>query len=71
MYPSIQDGAVFGADGAGVVVAFGDSRDDGMLNQRVFLLPSHGWDDHPNAPESQCVFSDDAICIAVHLHQVF
>ncbi|KAJ3862465.1 NAD(P)-binding protein [Lentinula novae-zelandiae] len=53
MYPSIQDGAVFGADGAGVVVAFGDSRDDGMLNQRVFLLPSHGWDDHPNAPESQ------------------
>ncbi|KAJ4480089.1 NAD-P-binding protein [Lentinula aciculospora] len=53
LYPSIQDGAVYGADGAGVVVASGDSQDDMMLNQRVFLLPSHGWDDHPDAPESQ------------------
>ncbi|KAJ3963881.1 NAD(P)-binding protein [Lentinula raphanica] len=53
LYPAIQDGAVFGADGAGVVVAAGDSQDNGMINQRVFLLPSHGWDDHPDAPQSQ------------------
>ncbi|KAJ3714923.1 hypothetical protein DFJ43DRAFT_1102913 [Lentinula guzmanii] len=53
LYPGIQDGAVFGADGAGVIVASGDSQNDSMINQRVFLLPSHGWDDHPDAPEFQ------------------
>ncbi|KAE9408346.1 NAD(P)-binding protein [Gymnopus androsaceus JB14] len=51
MYPGVQTGSVFGADGAGVVVASGDANDNAILNRRVFLAPSHGWDDDPDAPE--------------------
>jgi len=51
-YPSIEEGAVFGADGAGVVVASAESDDD-IVNKRVFFAPSHGWDEHPDAPESE------------------
>ncbi|KIK57696.1 hypothetical protein GYMLUDRAFT_45863 [Collybiopsis luxurians FD-317 M1] len=50
-YPAILAGAVYGADGAGVVIASGDANDK-LLNQRVFLTPSHGWDSDPDAPES-------------------
>ena len=39
----------------GVVIASGDTEDDAMLNKRVFLSPSHGWDDDPDAPEGQSV----------------
>ncbi|KAF5364632.1 hypothetical protein D9758_005598 [Tetrapyrgos nigripes] len=51
LYPNIGFGYVFGADGAGTVIAAGDSKDP-LLNTRVFLSPQHGWDNHPDAPES-------------------
>ncbi|GLB34498.1 putative zinc-binding dehydrogenase [Lyophyllum shimeji] len=50
-YPRIAFGAVFGADGAGTVVAAHESN-DALLNRRVFLTPSRGWEKHPEAPES-------------------
>ncbi|KAG6810849.1 hypothetical protein H0H92_010064 [Tricholoma furcatifolium] len=50
-YPRIGFGAVFGADGAGTVIAAHDPHDP-LLNSRVFLTPSRGWDTHPEAPES-------------------
>ncbi|THU80563.1 NAD-P-binding protein [Dendrothele bispora CBS 962.96] len=51
LYPNIGFGYVFGADGAGTVVAASDTKDP-LLNTRVFLSPQHGWDKHPDAPES-------------------
>ncbi|KAF8802847.1 NAD(P)-binding protein [Phlegmacium glaucopus] len=51
-YPGISIGAVFGADGAGTVVASG-SPNDPLLNKRVFLMPSRGWEKDPHAPESR------------------
>ncbi|KAF5389802.1 hypothetical protein D9757_003720 [Collybiopsis confluens] len=51
-YPTIKPGSVYGSDGAGVVVASGDANDK-LLNERVFLTPSHGWEDDPDAPESR------------------
>lgn len=50
-YPRIAFGAVFGADGAGTVVAAHESNEV-LLNKRVFLTPSRGWEKHPEAPES-------------------
>ncbi|KAG6911397.1 hypothetical protein DXG01_016494 [Tephrocybe rancida] len=50
-YPRIAFGSVLGADGAGIVVAAHEPNDP-MLNQRVFLTPSRGWEKHPEAPES-------------------
>ncbi|KAI0823601.1 NAD-P-binding protein [Trametes gibbosa] len=52
MYPGLGFGSVFGADGAGVVVASAD-RNDALLHQRVFLVPMRGWERHPDAPESR------------------
>lgn len=51
-YPGIIPGCTFGADGAGVVVASSDSSDS-FLQKRVFLLPMHGWESDPEAPESK------------------
>ncbi|KAH9833073.1 uncharacterized protein C8Q71DRAFT_252086 [Rhodofomes roseus] len=51
LYPGLAFGAVFGADGAGTVVAAADT-DDPLLNKRVFLVPMRGWKSHPDAPES-------------------
>ncbi|KAF5378269.1 hypothetical protein D9615_008738 [Tricholomella constricta] len=55
-YPRIGFGSVFGADGAGTsfcrtVVAAHESNDP-LLKKRVFLTPSRGWENHPDAPES-------------------
>ncbi|KAF8065366.1 hypothetical protein FPV67DRAFT_1502554 [Lyophyllum atratum] len=50
-YPRIAFGGVFGADGAGTVVAAHESNEP-LLNKRVFLTPSRGWEKHPEAPES-------------------
>ncbi|KAG5730804.1 hypothetical protein E4T56_gene6362 [Termitomyces sp. T112] len=50
-YPRIAFGSVFGADGAGTIVAAHEPNDP-LLNQRVFLTPSRGWEKHPEAPES-------------------
>ncbi|KAL0575682.1 hypothetical protein V5O48_006293 [Marasmius crinis-equi] len=50
LYPNIGIGSVFGADGAGTVIATSDPKDP-LLNQRVFLLPQHGWRSAPEAPE--------------------
>uniref|UniRef100_A0A8H8CPC1 Enoyl reductase (ER) domain-containing protein n=1 Tax=Psilocybe cubensis TaxID=181762 RepID=A0A8H8CPC1_PSICU len=49
-YPNIQLGAVFGGDG--VVIASGTPNDP-LLNKRVFLTPSRGWEKDPHAPESR------------------
>jgi len=51
MYPGIVDGSVLGADGAGTVIASA-TRDDPLINKRVFLTPSRGWEKDPLAPES-------------------
>ncbi|KAJ3551698.1 hypothetical protein NP233_g13030 [Leucocoprinus birnbaumii] len=51
MYPGIVFGSVLGADGAGTVVASG-TENDILVNKRVFLTPSRGWDKDPIAPES-------------------
>ncbi|KZT09674.1 NAD-P-binding protein [Laetiporus sulphureus 93-53] len=51
LYPGIAIGSVMGGDGAGTVVASGDDNDP-LLNKRVFLVPSRGWEQHPDAPES-------------------
>ncbi|KAK7693879.1 hypothetical protein QCA50_003452 [Cerrena zonata] len=51
LYPSIIHGSVFGADGAGVIVASGD-YDEPLLNKRVFLTPTRGWERALLAPES-------------------
>ncbi|CAL1705392.1 unnamed protein product [Somion occarium] len=50
-YPSIIHGSTFGADGAGVVIASGDENDP-LVNKRVFLVPTRGWENDPYAPES-------------------
>ncbi|RDB23123.1 putative zinc-type alcohol dehydrogenase-like protein YogA [Hypsizygus marmoreus] len=51
LYPRIAFGSVFGSDGAGTVVASTTSNDS-LLNKRVFLTPSRGWEQHPEAPET-------------------
>ncbi|KAK7043234.1 hypothetical protein VNI00_008588 [Paramarasmius palmivorus] len=51
LYPNIGFGCVFGADGAGTVIASSDSNDP-LLSKRVFLSPQQGWTSHPDAPES-------------------
>ncbi|KAH6903094.1 hypothetical protein BKA70DRAFT_1515628 [Coprinopsis sp. MPI-PUGE-AT-0042] len=51
-YPWLIDGAVVGSDAAGVVIASSDAQDT-LLNQRVFLVPSRGWKDDPDAPEEE------------------
>ncbi|KAG5644403.1 hypothetical protein DXG03_008570 [Asterophora parasitica] len=51
-YPRVAFGGVFGSDGAGTVVAAYDTNDP-LLNTRVFLTPSRGWETHPDAPESK------------------
>ncbi|KAF8516950.1 hypothetical protein BU17DRAFT_76542 [Hysterangium stoloniferum] len=49
-YPSVTLGRVLGADGAGIVIASG-MPDDALVNRRVFLTPSRGWKNSPEAPE--------------------
>ncbi|KAI0748427.1 NAD-P-binding protein [Daedaleopsis nitida] len=51
LYPGIGVGNVFGADGAGVVIASAD-KNDPLLSKRVFFLPMRGWERDPDAPES-------------------
>lgn len=51
-YPGIAMGSVLGGDGAGVVIASGNTGDP-LLNKRVFLTPSRGWEKAPHAPESR------------------
>ncbi|KAJ8077958.1 hypothetical protein PM082_000159 [Marasmius tenuissimus] len=51
LYPNIGFGSVFGADGAGTVVAAANPNDS-LLNQRVFLSPQHGWRTGIEAPEA-------------------
>ncbi|TCD70270.1 hypothetical protein EIP91_004171 [Steccherinum ochraceum] len=53
LYPGIKHGSAFGGDGAGVVIASGLGSNDKLLNKRVFLVPTRGWKDHPEAPESR------------------
>jgi hypothetical protein len=53
MYPSIGDGATYGADGCGIVIESGRGRSDELLNKRVFLTPSVGWEEAVNGPESK------------------
>ncbi|KAH9980946.1 NAD-P-binding protein [Lactifluus volemus] len=50
-YPGIVLGSTLGADGAGTIVAAYDNRDE-LLNRRVFLVPTRGWDSDPIGPES-------------------
>ncbi|KAJ3479500.1 hypothetical protein NLI96_g9022 [Meripilus lineatus] len=50
-YPGIVQGSIFGADGAGIVVASSE-RNDALLNKRVFLVPMRGWESDSRAPES-------------------
>ncbi|KAF7773148.1 hypothetical protein Agabi119p4_5315 [Agaricus bisporus var. burnettii] len=52
MYPGIVVGSVFGADGAGTVIASAWPEDP-LINKRVFLTPSRGWEKDPSAPESK------------------
>ncbi|ESK90854.1 zinc-containing alcohol dehydrogenase superfamily protein [Moniliophthora roreri MCA 2997] len=51
LYPNIGFGSVFGADGAGIVIASSDPSDT-LLQKRVFLSPQQGWISDPDAPES-------------------
>ncbi|KAF8876125.1 hypothetical protein CPB84DRAFT_1883223 [Gymnopilus junonius] len=51
-YPGITMGAIFGGDGAGTVIASG-TPNDSLLNKRVFLNPTRGWDRDPHGPESR------------------
>ncbi|KAG7442484.1 NAD-P-binding protein [Guyanagaster necrorhizus] len=51
LYPNIAFGSVFGADGAGVVVASGQPKDS-LLNTRVFMSPMVGWAKSLDGPES-------------------
>ncbi|KAJ7580726.1 hypothetical protein C8J56DRAFT_867089 [Mycena floridula] len=53
MYPNIGVGTVFGADGAGTIVASGDGPDDNLLQKRVFMTPIRGWKNHPDGPEDK------------------
>ncbi|KAI0293558.1 hypothetical protein BC826DRAFT_1141641 [Russula brevipes] len=50
-YPGIVSGSTLGADGAGTVVAAYDEKDE-LLNKRVFLVPTRGWESDPRAPEA-------------------
>ncbi|KAF9651499.1 NAD(P)-binding protein [Thelephora ganbajun] len=52
LYPGITIGSVYGADGAGTVVASSDENDP-LLSKKVFLVPSRGWDSDPHGPESK------------------
>ncbi|KAJ3533647.1 hypothetical protein NM688_g7252 [Phlebia brevispora] len=51
-YPGIAFDTVLGADGAGTVVASADNNDS-LLNKRVFLVPSRGWEKDPDGPETK------------------
>ncbi|KAL6301844.1 hypothetical protein BKA93DRAFT_796114 [Sparassis latifolia] len=53
-YPGIAFGSTFGADGAGTVIASGQNNDP-LLQKRVFLVPMRGWEEDPDAPESNFV----------------
>ncbi|KAH9079685.1 hypothetical protein EDB83DRAFT_2504048 [Lactarius deliciosus] len=50
-YPGIVFGSTLGADGAGLVIASYDDQDE-LLNKRVFLVPTRGWESDPLAPET-------------------
>ncbi|KAI0306283.1 hypothetical protein B0F90DRAFT_1862732 [Multifurca ochricompacta] len=50
-YPGIILGSILGADGAGLVVAAYNDRDE-LLNKRVFLVPTRGWESDPLSPET-------------------
>ncbi|KAI9459452.1 chaperonin 10-like protein [Lactarius psammicola] len=50
-YPGIVFGSTLGADGAGIVIASYDDQDE-LLNKRVFLVPTRGWESNPLAPEA-------------------
>ncbi|KAI0247919.1 hypothetical protein BJV78DRAFT_1348297 [Lactifluus subvellereus] len=50
-YPGIVLGSILGADGAGIVVAAYDDRDE-LLNKRVFLVPTRGWETDLVGPEA-------------------
>ncbi|KAH9958339.1 NAD-P-binding protein [Russula dissimulans] len=50
-YPGIVPGRTLGGDGAGIVVAAHDDKDE-LLNKHVFLVPTRGWESHPLAPEA-------------------
>lgn len=52
LYPGITIGSVYGADGAGTVIASSDENDL-LLSKKVFLVPSRGWDSDPQGPESR------------------
>ncbi|KAI0063454.1 NAD-P-binding protein [Artomyces pyxidatus] len=54
-YPGIVFGATLGADGAGIVVASAKPGDE-LVNKRVFLVPTRGWEKHPLAPEAAQAF---------------
>jgi len=52
-YPGIAFDTVIGADGAGVVVAAADNKDE-LLHKRVFLVPMRGWESG-DAPKSMTI----------------
>ncbi len=51
LYPNISDGATYGADGCGIVIESGKPNDQ-LLSQRVFLVPSVGWESDVHGPET-------------------
>ncbi|KIM48515.1 hypothetical protein M413DRAFT_437742 [Hebeloma cylindrosporum] len=51
-YPGVTIGAVYGSDGAGIIIASGTPNDP-LLNKRVFLTPARGWEKDPQGPESR------------------
>ncbi|KAF8491049.1 hypothetical protein F5888DRAFT_1807678 [Russula emetica] len=51
LYPGIVPGSTLGSDGAGIAVAAHNENNE-ILNKRVFLVPTRGWEKDPLAPEA-------------------
>jgi len=51
-YGGIAEGTTFGSDGCGIIVDSA-TKDDPLLNKRVFLIPMVGWQSSPKGPENK------------------
>lgn len=47
LYPNLKDGAVFGSDGAGVVVEVGENVDKAWIGKDVVINPAMDWGNDP------------------------
>ncbi|KAJ3108525.1 hypothetical protein HDU97_000807 [Phlyctochytrium planicorne] len=51
-YPGVQYNSILGSDGAGIIVKTNPPNDPKLMNKRVMLSPSVGWESDKDKPEN-------------------